>query len=75
MNPRHFEHGLRTTYEGLASFCGHNGFVLMEINRQVWTLQKRGDKGRAKPLKRREAIEAIDKRIRIPAGLQPILGG
>jgi len=71
--PRRFERGFQTDFSSLQDFCTSHGFTL-GMDRGWYTLRKNGEKGRPVRMNRREMLRRIDEFIRIPAGLQPIMG-
>lgn len=72
MNPRRFEPGFRTDFEGLQMFCDSHGYQF-GMYRGRYILRPHGERGLPKLFTKAEVLREVDRQIRIPRGYEPIL--
>lgn len=70
--PRRFEPRFSLDFYNLQYFCQNHGFEMKQV-RRWYRLRKIGAKGNPKLLTLKQLHAEIDRQIRIPLGLEPIL--
>ncbi len=71
IKPRRFEKGFSSSFFNLQYFCLIHGYDFVYVKR-AYQLRKRGE-ARSKPMPWQQALAEIDRVIRIPLGLEPIV--